>query len=88
MTIIWSKHYIGEYYNEKKKQLFRVYSKQTVAYFSRFMWINASFNSITAISCRSVLLTEDIGVSGKIPPSLVSNWKTVSDTIESQTLLS
>jgi len=42
------------------------------------MVLNATFNNISAISWRSVLLVEETGVSGENDRPAASHWKTLS----------
>jgi hypothetical protein len=42
----------------------------------RFMVFNATFNNISVISWRSVLLVEETGVSGENHQPLESHWQT------------
>jgi len=44
------------------------------------MVFNATFNNISVISWRSVLLEEEIGVPGDNHWPAVSHWKTLSHT--------
>ena len=47
----------------------------------RVMVFNVTFNNISVISWRSVLLVEEIGVHGEKPPS----WQTLSHNVVSST---
>jgi hypothetical protein len=51
-----------------------------------FMVFNATFNDITVISWRSVLLMEESGVSGEIHRPVASRWQTLSHNVVSSTL--
>ena len=52
----------------------------------RVMAFNATFNNISVISWRSVLLVEKIGVHGQKPPTLAaSHWQTLSHNVVSST---
>ena len=44
---------------------------------------NATFNNISVISCRSVLLVEETGVSGENHWPVVSHWQTLSHNVVS-----
>ena len=46
---------------------------------------NVTFNNISVILCRSVLLAEAIGVPGKTPRLTASHWQTLSHDIVSST---
>jgi hypothetical protein len=46
-----------------------------------FMMFNATFNNISAMSWRSVLLVEETGVSGENHRPVVSHWKTLSHDV-------
>ena len=57
-----------------------------ISYMLAFMVLNATFNNISAISWRSVLLVEETGVSGKKPPRPVaSHRQTLSNNVVSST---
>ena len=45
------------------------------------MVFNATFNNISVISWRSVLLVEETGVPGENHRSAVSHWQTLSHNI-------
>ena len=47
----------------------------------RFMVFNATFNNISAISWRSVLLVEETWIPGENHRSVVSHWQTLSHTV-------
>ena len=52
----------------------------------RVMAFNATFNNISVISWRSVLLVEKIGVHRQNPPTLAaSHWQTLSRNVVSST---
>ena len=51
----------------------------------RVMEYNATFNNISVISWRSVLLVEETGVPGKDNRLAVSHWQTLSHKIVSST---
>jgi hypothetical protein len=46
-----------------------------------FMVFNATFNNISVISCRSVLLMEETEVPGENHPHAESHWQTLSHTV-------
>jgi len=46
-----------------------------------FMVINATFNNISVISLRSVLLVEETGISGENHWSVASHWQTLSHNV-------
>jgi hypothetical protein len=50
-----------------------------------FMVFNTTFNNISAISWRSVLLVEEIGVSGENHRPVASHWQTLSRNVVSST---
>jgi hypothetical protein len=50
-----------------------------------FMVFNTTFNNISAISWRSVLLVEEIGVSGENHRPVASHWQTLSRYVVSST---
>jgi hypothetical protein len=52
----------------------------------RFMVFNATFNNISVISWRSVLLVEETGVPGENHRPIASNWQTLSHNVVSSTL--
>ena len=49
------------------------------------MVFNATFNNISVISWRSVLLVEETGVTGENHRPVASNWQTLSHNVESST---
>jgi len=49
------------------------------------MVFNATFNNISVISWRKVLLVEEIGVPGENHRPVVSNWQTLSHNVVSST---
>jgi len=49
------------------------------------MMFNATFNNISVMSWRSVLLMEETGVLGEIHRHVASHWKTLSHKIVSNT---
>ena len=51
----------------------------------RVMVFNATFNNISVISWRSVLLVEETGVLGKNYRPTVSHWQTLSHNVVSST---
>ena len=51
-----------------------------------FMVFNATFNNISVILWRSVLLVEEAGVPGKKQEPVASHWQTVSHNTVSSTL--
>jgi len=51
------------------------------------MVFNATFNDISIISWRSVLLVEETGIPGENHWPAVSDWQTVSHNVASMTLL-
>ena len=56
-----------------------------IVYVCLFMVFNATFNSISAISWRSVLLVEETGVPGENHRSVASHWQTLSHNVVSST---
>jgi len=48
-----------------------------------FMVLNATFNDISVISWRSVLLVEETGVPGENHHSVASHWQTLSHNVVS-----
>jgi len=46
------------------------------------MVFNATFNNISIISWRSVLLVEETGVPGENHRPTTSHWKTLSNNVE------
>jgi len=46
---------------------------------------NATFNNISVILWRSVLLVEEIGVPGENNRSVASHWQTLSHNVVSST---
>jgi hypothetical protein len=51
----------------------------------RFMVFNVTFNTISAISQRSVLLVEEIRVLGENHRTVASHWQTLSHNVVSIT---
>ena len=51
----------------------------------RFMVLNATFNNISVILWRSVLLVEESGVPGENPRPAASHWQTSSTNVVSNT---
>ena len=51
----------------------------------RVMVFNATFNNISVISWRSVLLMEETGVPGENQRLAASNWQTLSHNVVSST---
>jgi hypothetical protein len=51
----------------------------------RFMMFNATFNNMSVISWRSVLLVEETGVPGEIHRPAASDWQTLTDNALSGT---
>ena len=51
------------------------------------MIFNGTFNNISVISCRSVLLLEETGVPGENHWSAASHWQTLSHNVVSSTPL-
>ena len=49
------------------------------------MVFNPTFNNISVISWRSVLLVEETGVLGENHPPVVSHWQTLSHNVVSST---
>jgi len=49
------------------------------------MVFNATFNNISVISWRSVLLVEETGLSGENHRSVTSHWQTLSHNVVSST---
>jgi len=49
------------------------------------MVFNATFNNISVISWRSVLLVEETGVPGENHRLVASHWQTLSDNVVSST---
>ena len=54
-------------------------------WFDWFMVFNATFNNISVISWRSVLLLEETGVLGENHRSVASHWQTLSHNVVSST---
>ena len=52
----------------------------------RVMVLNATFNNISVISWRSVLLVEETGVPGQSHRSVASHRQTLSHNVVSSTL--
>jgi hypothetical protein len=50
------------------------------------MIVNATFNNISVISWRSVLLVEETGVPGENHRPAISYWQTLSHNVASSTL--
>ena len=50
-----------------------------------FMVFNATFNNISVVSWRSVLLVEETGVPGENHRPLASHWQTLSHNVVSST---
>jgi len=50
-----------------------------------FMVFNATFNNISVISWRSVLLVEETGVLGENHRPVTSHWQTLSHNVVSST---
>ena len=51
-----------------------------------FIVINTTFNNISVISCRSVLLVEETGIPEENRWPVTSHWQTLSHTVVSSTL--
>jgi len=49
------------------------------------MVFNATFNNISVISCRSVLLVEETGAPGENHWPVASHWQTLSHNVVSST---
>ena len=49
------------------------------------MVFNATFNNISVISCRLVLLVEETGVPGENHPLVASHWQTLVHNVVSST---
>ena len=56
-----------------------------VGWFGCFMAFNATFNNVSVISWRSVLLVEETGVPGEDHRSVASHRQTLSHNVESST---
>jgi hypothetical protein len=54
---------------------------QRNVYICCFMVFNATFNNISGISWRSVLLEEEIGVPGENHRAVASHWQTLSHNV-------
>jgi hypothetical protein len=54
-------------------------------YSVRVMLFNTTFNNISALSWRSVLLVEETGVSGENHRPVASHWQTLSHYVASST---
>ena len=52
----------------------------------RFIVLNATFNNISVISWRSVLLVEEIGIPGENHRPVASHWQTLSHNVVSSIL--
>jgi hypothetical protein len=61
------------------------FSQYLVCWFGWFMVFNATFNNISVISRRSVLLVEETGVPGENQRPVASHWQTSSDNFVSST---
>jgi len=55
---------------------------QFLSWFRWFMVLNATFNNISAISWRSVLLREETGVPWENHRPAASHWQNLSHSIE------
>ena len=49
------------------------------------MVVNATFNNISVISWRSILLVDETGVSGENHRSVASHWQILSHNVVSST---
>ena len=58
---------------------------QNVLYGYWFIAFNATFNNISVISWRSVLLVEETGVPGENHRPVASHWQTLSHNVVSST---
>ena len=67
-----------------RKQMFRKISKLHIycGWLAWFMVFNATFNNISVISWRLILLVKEIGEN---PRSVVSHWQTLSYNVVSST---
>ena len=59
--------------------------KRTIYVWFRWMVLNATFNNISVISWRSVLLDDITGVPGGNHPPFASHWQTWSHNVASST---
>ena len=70
---------------------FNTHQRSTICHFYAyvvvgwFMVFKATFKNISVISCQSVLLMEDIGVSGENHQPGASHWQTLSHNVASST---
>ena len=78
-------------HNNRKSVGFNIILKQTYFcfyWFSDFGWFmvfNATFNNISVILWRTVLLVEESGVPGENHWPVASNWQTLSHNVVSST---
>ena len=64
----------------------RILNRFTIPFdWFRFMVFNDTFNNITVISWRSILLLEETGVSGENHRPVASHWQTLSHNVGSST---
>jgi hypothetical protein len=68
-----------------EKQTYKLHSFWLDPACDRFMVFNVTFNNISVISCRSVLLVEGTGVSGVNHRPVVTHWQTWSHNVVSST---
>jgi len=70
--------------NKLKQDKHHIFSKNTL-YVCLFMVFNATFNNISTISWRSVLLVEETTIPGESHRPVVSHWQTWSYNVVSST---
>jgi hypothetical protein len=61
-------------------------NQMTIVWFG-FMVFNATFNNVSVISWRSVLLVEETGGPGENHRSVASHWQTLSYNVVHLTLI-
>ena len=76
-----------KYKSDEKQALWNFYRMGVFIwiYLVRVIVFNATFNNISAISWRSVLLVEETGVSGENHWTAASHWQTLSHNVVSST---
>jgi len=83
---VWSKLHTGT--SQRKRiestcNLIFLFASVNISYWVRVraMVLNATFNNISAISWRSVLLVEETGVTGENHRPSTSHWQTLSHEV-------
>jgi len=66
---------------ENAEQIYKI----LIELFRWFMVFNATFNNISVISWRSILLVEETGISRENYQSVASHWQTLSHNVVSST---